>query len=362
MLISLIRLNIANQEEKNKLITELEKLRVHLRRGFEEEIIMNQDGTTIYVDTINHCLLYAFGECYEQHTNRCVACDRLFEFIQYLMTNLKEHYSTIEECHEGEKIQTAIADLEGTSVANIEPIRNNHNVKTIAGITQLFYFEWPINGDYTRYIRARCLPHTGSWSQFSPFEISKLTTIPVNKPTPNITPHSIPKNLWNFSLSRKQEQCNNPIYSLLDVEEVFELKRGWALKSNQKYGKRGAGKRMTSTVKSYLEGYFLAGNVNKTDRMTAKDMVEQLQILAEEGEILVEDIPEVTKVAKWIPRYAASLKRHTAETAIEESNTTGDLNNSNQGTRKPNSEKGKKVVCYDNNGETVVKRQKRARF
>ncbi|CAG8799446.1 36739_t:CDS:1, partial [Gigaspora margarita] len=143
------------------------------------------------------------------------------------------------------------------------------------------------------------------------------------------------------------------------IEEVFELKRGWALKSNQKYGKRGAGKRMTSMVKSYLESYFLAGNMNKTDRMTAKDMVEQLQILAEEGEILVEDVPEVTKVANWIARYAASLKRHTAETAIEESNTTGDLN---QGTRKPNSEKGKKVVYNDNNSETVVKQQKRVRY
>ncbi|UZO24744.1 uncharacterized protein OCT59_017038 [Rhizophagus irregularis] len=33
---------------------------------------------------------------------------------------------------EGEKIQTAIADLGGTSVANLEPIRDDHNVKTIA--------------------------------------------------------------------------------------------------------------------------------------------------------------------------------------------------------------------------------------
>ncbi|RHZ74794.1 hypothetical protein Glove_219g106 [Diversispora epigaea] len=340
--ISLIQLNIANQEEKNKLITELEKLRIHLRRGFEEELIMNQDGTTIHVDTINHCLLYAFGECHEQHTNRYAVCDQLFEFIKHFMTEIKEHYSTIEKCQdklyyflahqarkvylnnqfkarlakldnngailvcdykmrilpksaretkeqffgkrgwslhtilvftknntdqlniqvfdhwstdtkqdawftissfdfvfetldpkpqwieilsdngahyhnselivtianwyewynieirgwyflepgeaktsvdshhaqiahaikryvrighnldEGEKIQVAIADLGGTSVANLEPIRNNHNIKTITGITQLFYFEWPINSDYMGYIQARCLPHIGS--------------------------------------------------------------------------------------------------------------------------------------------------------------------------------------------------------
>jgi len=71
-----------------------------LRRKFEEELIMNQDGTTIHVDTINHCLLYAFDECHEQHTNRCATCDQLFEFIQHLMTKIKEHHSTIEKCRD----------------------------------------------------------------------------------------------------------------------------------------------------------------------------------------------------------------------------------------------------------------------
>lgn len=45
-------------------------------------------------------------------------------------------------------------------------------------------------------------------------------------------------------------------YFDIAIEETFELKRGWALKSNQKYGTRGAGKRMTKTVKAYLESYF----------------------------------------------------------------------------------------------------------
>ncbi|CAG8834227.1 6845_t:CDS:2, partial [Gigaspora margarita] len=138
----------------------------------------------------------------------------------------------------------------------------------------------------------QCLLHIGPCIQFSPFEISKLTTIPINKPTPNITPHSIPKKPWIFPLSQVQ----------------------------------GAGKRITSTVKSYLESYFLVGNMNKTDRMTAKNIVEQLRILAEEGEISFEDIPEVVKVANWITWYAASLKKHIAETAIEENGTTRNLN------------------------------------
>ncbi|CAG8494228.1 5184_t:CDS:2 [Scutellospora calospora] len=76
------------------------------------------------------------------------------------ITHAIKRYIRIEyNLDEGEKIQATISDLKRTSVANIEP------------------------------------------SQFSPFEISKLTMISINKPTPNITAHSIPKNPWSFPLS-----------------------------------------------------------------------------------------------------------------------------------------------------------------
>jgi hypothetical protein len=101
------------------------------------------------------------------------------------------------------------------------------------------------------------------------------------------------------------------------------------LKSKQKYGIRGGGKRMTKKVKSYLEGYFLSGNVNKSDRMTAREMVSELQNLAEEDEIQVKDIPEVVTVANWITRYAASLKKLLAQ-QLEESNSLRNFKN-NQG-------------------------------
>jgi hypothetical protein len=39
----------------------------------------------------------------------------------------------------------------------------------------------------------------------------------------------------------------------------------------------------TATVKAYLEGYFLSGNANKTDHISAKNMVKELQNLAKEG-------------------------------------------------------------------------------
>lgn len=107
---------------------------------------------------------------------------------------------------------------------------------------------------------------------------------------------------------------------------------------------------MTKRIKSYLEGYFLAGNVNKTDRMTAKEMVNQLRILADKGEIQVEDIPEVTTVANWITQYAANLKKSLA----------GEVSDNKQCEYIDESRKDKEHVFDNSNNdiECLTKRQK----
>jgi len=70
---------------------------------------------------------------------------------------------------------------------------------------------------------------------------------------------------------------------------------------------------MTAIVRTYLEGFFLAENVNKVDRMSAKDMVMQLKQLAEGGEISVDEMPEIKTVESWITRYSAYLHKESAE-------------------------------------------------
>src|SRR5436305_13287744 len=52
----------------------------------------------------------------------------------------------------------------------------------------------------------------------------------------------------------------------------FTLSSGWALKEKQKFGKKGGGKRISKNVISYLEAYFLAGDVNKSEKYTAQEM------------------------------------------------------------------------------------------
>ncbi|CAB4435616.1 unnamed protein product [Rhizophagus irregularis] len=82
----------------NTLVNKLEELRHHLRRGFENELIVNEDGTVLHTDIINHCLLYAFGECIQEHKSRCAMCDQLFVLIDHLTVVLPEDFQpTIEE-------------------------------------------------------------------------------------------------------------------------------------------------------------------------------------------------------------------------------------------------------------------------
>ena len=76
----------------------------------------------------------------------------------------------------------------------------------------------------------------------------------------------------------------------------FPLTLGWALKANQKFGKRGVGKRISSKVRILLEGYFLAGNINKSDRYTAQDMYNDLVQCAKEDKIKIEEMPKVTTI------------------------------------------------------------------
>ena len=96
----------------------------------------------------------------------------------------------------------------------------------------------------------------------------------------------------------------------------FRQKKDEPSGSSHKDGQRGSGKRITSKVRTYLEGFFLAGNVNKADRMSAKDMAMELKKL--EGEIQNEEIPEIKTIEE---RYSANLRRESAERRVENNET-----------------------------------------
>lgn len=109
--------------------------------------------------------------------------------------------------------------MSGTSVAHLDPKRNHIPVKTIPGITKLFYFEWPIEGPFAEYIQAQILPHVGTWSRYSPADVSKLVEEPLHKPAPDISTHTKPNSAWNFHIVQSKgtvlilSQLTNILYS-----------------------------------------------------------------------------------------------------------------------------------------------------
>ncbi|CAG8717613.1 15943_t:CDS:1, partial [Cetraspora pellucida] len=99
----------------------------------------------------------------------------------------------------------------------------------------------------------------------------------------------------------------------------FSLNLGWALKQNQQLGRRG-GKRILPNIVSALKTFFMAGQLDQSNRFTAKDMVNRLQEMVKNGEISEDDeISTEQAVKSWISRFFKSLKElSTAEVLTSE--------------------------------------------
>ncbi|UZO28005.1 uncharacterized protein OCT59_021551 [Rhizophagus irregularis] len=87
-LIELVTINFSNKIQRDQLIHKLECLHHHLKRNYERELFVNEDGTADHVDCINHCLLFAFRECMHQHVSRCQECDEIFTLFKDLTNRL----------------------------------------------------------------------------------------------------------------------------------------------------------------------------------------------------------------------------------------------------------------------------------
>jgi hypothetical protein len=124
---------------------------------------------------------------------------------------------------EGEDIVEAAKGLSGTSLAEIKINRddrsseseaedielnkkkNNNNknskqkktkIKTMTGISKLYCWEWPVEGSFAGFIRAKELPHVGSWKNFSPAE-SNASLI---RPKPIVSAHTEPVSDWTMPI------------------------------------------------------------------------------------------------------------------------------------------------------------------
>jgi hypothetical protein len=96
--------------------------------------------------------------------------------------------------------------------------------------------------------------------------------------------------------------------------QTFHLPLGWALKCNQKYGKKGVGKRLAKEVVEALTHFFMIGQRDPSDRYNAKDMMDGLKEIAENDEITTDVIPSLKTIENWITRFSSLSKKRTCGT------------------------------------------------
>ncbi|GBC40355.2 hypothetical protein GLOIN_2v1790148 [Rhizophagus irregularis DAOM 181602=DAOM 197198] len=265
----------------------------------------------------------------------------------------------------GKDIENAISGICGTSVSHLEPVRTKEPGKRrnqLPGISNL-------NGH-------------GQLLE-SMLKLEKLQSKTIEKPDPNVSTSSIPKNPWTVPLPNDtgiqvKKLKKNHVKEQLEIRGILKdidtnkrdlvkeleialakdtlakipvldntnlsshdpysderknsakdrnkvildpslqflfwpLACGWALKSAQKYGKKGSGKRISKKVWNLLQEYFLEGNVNKSERHTAESMLARLKKNVEDGVIEEEEVPKLETIRNWISRYTS---QHRQESAI----------------------------------------------
>ncbi|CAB5141873.1 unnamed protein product [Rhizophagus irregularis] len=253
----------------------------------------------------------------------------------------------------GEDIEKALDGLSGTAIAYLKPNRDQRsqsNVKTIPGISNWFEWSWPTEGPLAGYICARDLPNFGEMMTFS---VSKFTKTELVQPEPMVVTNTNHWDLRRWTVDKLKDELNRrnihfdigmgqgelanllkqeigeesqigeksrEDFSKTDIDEnqIFHLQLGWALKCNQKYGKKGSGKRLVKEVVTALTHFFMVGQRDPSDRYTAKDMLDRLKEMAENGEITTEVIPSLKTIENWITRYSSLSKKEHAERFLEE--------------------------------------------
>ena len=101
------------------------------------------------------------------------------------------------------------------------------------------------------------------------------------------------------------------------MDDDYPLQKGWALKENQIFGKKGGGKRINDEVKKLLQAMFLNGNLNARDKLNPQEMHDELQRFVESREIQKEDVPKTSTIKNWISLYSREWKERAIKAAIQ---------------------------------------------
>ncbi|RIB18591.1 hypothetical protein C2G38_2184224 [Gigaspora rosea] len=109
---------------------------------------------------------------------------------------------------------------------------------------------------------------------------------------------------------------------ILFLDKENQLETRMALKEMQEYEKRGGRKHMTVRIIELLKSFFHAGDIDKSERYTAKDMLDVLEKKAKVGELETSEVPKLKTIENWIGHYAQQYKKDLAKKAQNLSSET----------------------------------------
>ena len=74
---------------------------------------------------------------------------------------------------------------------------------------------------------------------------------------------------------------------------------------------------MAKKIIALLQAFFHAGNANRSDRYSVQDMLNELNDMANKGELEFEIIPKLGTIQNWITRYSSACKREMADIILQ---------------------------------------------
>ncbi|CAG8809960.1 4249_t:CDS:1, partial [Gigaspora margarita] len=70
---------------------------------------------------------------------------------------------------------------------------------------------------------------------------------------------------------------------------------------------------MTARITELLKSFFHTSDIDKSERYTAKDILNVLEKKAEIGELEISEVPELKTIENWIGRYTRQYKKKLAK-------------------------------------------------
>ncbi|CAG8623933.1 7253_t:CDS:2, partial [Gigaspora rosea] len=241
-----VKTNIQDSNIQKNYINEFEYLQRYFKKIYEQKFEISIYGVPIHNACISHCLLYAFGVCKEIHNYECNEYSQLFKVFYQLKedTPITLH-NEIDEYH----ISTpSIPKNPWTiSLPNDTGFNIKEQLETRGILKDININRKELVKKLELVLAEETLEKTLECSSLSN-QVQNLSENERLNKNSNVSSSSQVINAQNKPRGKKKilKEYKFTIF-------LWPLASRWALKSSQKYGKKGCGKRISKKLKQCVE-------------------------------------------------------------------------------------------------------------